>query len=194
MASDEYGPWQPLPLGEAGKLLAGAACRWWISGGYALELHTGRSWRDHDDIDIGVRRDDALALRHHLDGWDLHVAAGGVLTPWDGHPLDESAHENNVWARRTPASPWTIDIPISSGDDREWVYRRDPSVHRPWDVAVLRSPDGLPYLAPEIQLLFKAKNARPKDEIDATVVIPLLEPDRRDWLFRQLPVGHPWSG
>jgi hypothetical protein len=192
MAADEYGPWAPLPLDEAVGLFAGAGFRWWISGGHAFELHLGRSWRDHDDTDVSLRRDDAPAMREHLSRWDLHIGAAGVLTPWDGHPLDEASHENNVWARRTPSSPWALDLTISGGDDREWVYRRDPAVRRPWHEAVLRSSGGVPYLAPEIELLFKCKNTRAKDDVDAAEVIPALEPDRRAWLFRHLPPGHRW--
>jgi len=48
----------------------------------------------------------------------------------------------------------------------------------------------VPYLAPEVQLLFKNKSDRPKDEIDATTVIPELRPQRRTWLARRLPAEH----
>jgi hypothetical protein len=27
-------------------------CRWWIAGGYAIELAAGRRNRDHEDIDV----------------------------------------------------------------------------------------------------------------------------------------------
>ena len=42
-------------------------------------------------------------------------------------------------------------------------------------IAVLLSEQGIPYLAPEIQLLFKSKNNRTKDDGDATEVIPALD-------------------
>lgn len=81
-----------------------------------MPCHSGSrptsAWRDHDDVDVGVRRSDAPAVHRHLAGWDLHVVAGGVLSPWDGRPLDEASAENNVWGRRTPTGPWVIDVQL----------------------------------------------------------------------------------
>ena len=61
--------------------------RWWVSGGLALELHLDRSWRLHDDTDIGICRRDAPDLGATLEGWDIVVASHGLLKPWDGEEL-----------------------------------------------------------------------------------------------------------
>ncbi len=185
---------EPLPLDDAVALFADAPFRWWICGGNALDLHLGTSWRAHDDLDVGIVRADAPAVFRRLAGWDLHVAAGGHLAPWDGRPLRAGTNENNVWVRRSPTQPWVIDVTVGSGSAAAWVYRRDPAIALPWDDAVLRSPGGVPYLAPEIQLLFKSRNHRPKDDADAARVIPYLEPERIAFLDRHLPPGHPWRG
>lgn len=58
--------------------------------------------------------------------------------------------------------------------------------------AILTTSSGVPYLAPELQLLFKAKNPRPKDDVDAQVVIPELDKAQGDRLRRMLPSSHPW--
>jgi hypothetical protein len=179
----------PLPVADGVTVFAGAPFRWWICGGNALDLHLGTSWRPHDDLDVGIVRTAAPALHRWMDGWDLHVAAGGRLTPWTGRPL--AAGENNVWARRSPSEPWTIDITVGSGTSDRWIYRRDERISRPWTDAVLHSGD-IPYLAPEIQLLFKAKSHRPKDDVDAGRVIPALDAGRRRFLADHLPVDHPW--
>ena len=42
-----------------------------------------------------------------------------------------------------------------------------PASRKPWDEAVLTSADGVPYLAPELQLLFKSRDVREKDDVDA---------------------------
>jgi len=97
-----------------------------------------------------------------------------------------------VWARENSESSWRFDLTISSGDDAEWVYRRDQKIRRSWDTAVLWTPSGLPYLAPEVQLLFKSKNPRPKDDLDARQVIPLLDADQRTFLSDHLEDDHPW--
>jgi hypothetical protein len=189
----DLGPWEPLPLEAAVALFAGAPFRWWISGGVALELHVGRSWRPHDDTDAGICRQDVSDLHDVLDGWDVHVAAAGTLRPWRGEPLDAERHENNLWCRRSVGAPWEIDMTIGEGDADRWVYRRDPTVHLAWDEAVLADPHGVPYLAPEIQLLFKAKGLRAKDDTDAREVVPILGVARRDRLRTWLPRDHPWQ-
>ena len=73
-----------------------------------------------------------------------------------------------------------------------WIFRRDPSLRMPWSDAVLQPRSGVPYLAPELQLLYKSRDPRPKDDIDAVFVIPLLEPARRERLRSWLPAAHPW--
>jgi hypothetical protein len=58
---------------------------------------------------------------------------------------------------------------------------------------VLAAADGTRYLAPELQLLFKSKDVRPKDDVDAARVIPLLDVVRRRRLGELLPATHPWQ-
>lgn len=188
---DEYGPWDPIDRGQLATLMDRLAVRWWFTGGHALELHLGRSWRAHDDIDVSMLRGDIGVLRTLEPEWEVHVAAAGVLRRWVGAPLSADAHENNVWLR-PPGGPWRVDLTVGDGDDDRWTFRRDPTFVLPWDRAVRRDGDGLAYLDPGIQLLFKSQQPRPKDDIDATVVIPELD----DWslavLELRLPAAHPW--
>jgi len=194
MGAEELGSWEPLTVAAAVELFQPASFRWWLAGGHALEAHFDRSWRSHEDIDIGITRPDAHRLYDLLDGWDIHLAADGVLTPWDGQPLDgQSDHVGNLWCRRSPHAAWALDILIGDGDDHEWIYKRDATIRRPWNEAILTSANGVPYLAPEVQLLFKHQSDRPKDEVDATTVIPQLDSERRIWLALRLPADHAWQ-
>lgn len=193
MSLSALGPWEPLGLESVVETFASAPFRWWVSGGNALDLHLGRTWRDHDDTDVGVVRSDLRALHTLLSHWDLHVAAVGQLTLWRGEPLEVARHQNNVWCRLTPVGPWILDVTVGEGPDENWIYRRDPSVQVPWGVAVLRTADGIPYLAPELQLLYKSKGLRPKDEVDAAEVIPCLDARQRGRLSRLLESNHPWQ-
>jgi hypothetical protein len=52
--------------------------------------------------------------------------------------------------------------------------------------------DGVPYLAPQLLLIFKSKNMRPKDDVDAREVIPALDDQQRDFLRRRLAPADPW--
>jgi len=73
-----------------------------------------------------------------------------------------------------------------------WIYRRDPSIQRPWESVVERTSNGTPYLAPEIVLLFKAPHARQeKNRTDLMRTLPLLDDERRRWLHAALRRAHP---
>ncbi len=80
-----------------------------------------------------------------------------------------------------------------------WRYRRNPSVIRGIDRMALQTADGIPFLAPELVLLFKSKNTsgknRSKDQADFETVRPFLEPERQAWLRWALLLSdpaHPW--
>jgi hypothetical protein len=162
MGADGLGPWAPLTLGETLDVFDGYGGRWWIAGGRALELFVRDTWRDHDDTDVGVLRQDARMAWQIFETWDPHVAACGQLTRWDGSHLLTEREQNNVWCRRHSAGPWCLDLTIGDGDSEDWVYRRDQTVRVTWGEAVLWSSEGTPYLAPELQMLFKSEDVRPQ--------------------------------
>jgi hypothetical protein len=193
MSASQLGPCEPLELVSVIDVFSSATFRWWISGGHALELHLGRAWRAHEDTDVGVVRRELRSVKAHLHRWDLHVAAAGQLSPWRGEPLDAARHQNNLWCRLGPDRPWVLDLTIGEGSEQRWIYRRDPTIQLPWDRAVLRTTDGVPYLAPELQLLFKSSAPHPKDNLDAAEVIAHLDAPRREHLARLLEPDHPWQ-
>jgi hypothetical protein len=128
-----------------------------------------------------------------LSGWDLRVAASGVLSPWDGTvPLVEES-QNNLWCREDIGRPWCLDVTVGDGDEKSWVFRRNPGIRVPWKEAVLRTERDVPYIAPELQLLFKSRDCRPKDDRDAAEVIPVLTANRRNRLHDLLAEDHPWQ-
>jgi len=185
--------WQPLSVDEAGRVFEGAPFKWWISGGHALDLYVGDRWREHDDLDVGICRSETSRVYEWLGEWDLWLAAVGELSPWDGRQLNLGRDENNVWARRNTRGRWAIDLTVNECSGNKWIYRRDASVTRDWGAAVLESPWGIPYLAPELQLLFKSKHLRAKDHADASHVIPVMGGERRAWLSVRLSREHPWQ-
>ncbi|MFC6285386.1 hypothetical protein ACFP3Q_05575 [Nocardioides sp. GCM10027113] len=80
--------------------------------------------------------------------------------------------------------------------DGEWTYRRDPRIRRA--VGELDGPasdQSRRVLAPEVQLLYKSKNPRPKDEAGLLAVLPHLDADQSSWLADALSLvspDHPW--
>jgi hypothetical protein len=53
-----------------------------------------------------------------------------------------------------------------------WVCRRDASITLPYSELILRTSEGIPYAAPEVALLFKAKQLREKDILISSVCCP----------------------
>jgi hypothetical protein len=174
-------PWQALSVEEVAALLGGLPVRWWIAGGQAIDLFVGSSTRQHQDVDVAVLRPDQLTVQTHLDGWDLRVAHDGHLTQWAPGQLLAS-HEHGIWARPNPASPWRLELLVDDVSDGQWAYRRNPAVRLPLDRLGRTTASGVPYLRPEVVLLYKAKRPQPPDEHDAAVAIPRLSQSQRAWL------------
>lgn len=191
-----WGPAEPASLAEISVILGGAGVPWWIAGGYAVELAVGRPVRDHADIDVLVLRRDQFAVQRALPGWQWQaVDPPGTMRPWRaGEYLGASVHE--VWCRPGPDEPWRMEIVLDESDGDDWVSRRDQRIRRPLTTLGAVTADGVPYLAPEIALYYKAKVGRPKDEIDFTAVLPVLGGDQRRWLAGAIAITygpeHPW--
>lgn len=198
------GPWEPATPREVAErfsvLRPGAP--WWIAGGYAIELAVGYAFRDHGDLDVLLLRRDQLAVQEALDGWQWWAAdPPGTLRPWrSGEVLGPDVHD--IWCRPGPDEPWRIQVMLDASSGQDWVSRRDSRVRRPIDALGAMSqaspahPAPVPYLAPEVQLYYKARNPRPKDERDFTAVLPVLTAEQRHWLLDALALTqehHPWA-
>ena len=188
------GEWEPLSVEAVTELLRGVDARWWIAGGWALDLHLGRQTRSHHDLDVLVLREDLPGLRERLRGWDLHAAdppGAGVLRPWPEHELLPAAL-HDIWCRPTPTSPWMLQLMVDDTDGADWVYRRDSRIRRP--VAELYGPastPGRPVLAPEVQLLGKSRTPRPQDVADFRLVAGALDERQTTWLREALTTVAP---
>jgi hypothetical protein len=79
----------------------------------------------------------------------------------------------------------------------QWVFKRDPTIRGDIDSLGRRTSTGVLYMAPEIQLLYKAKpQTLEKDEADFQVALPLMEESACAWLLgclaKRFPDGHAW--
>jgi len=194
--ADELGCWQPLPPDDLVAVLAQVPVAWWLAGGWALDRYLGRVTREHADTDVQVRHRDHMQVRVALADWDMHAAdPPGTLRPW---PVDEELgpHIHDIWCRRSPNAPWQFQLMLAEDQHGMWLYRRDSRIRLPLDaLAGPASTSSLRVLAPEIQLLYKSKALRPKDQQDFDAVLPVLEAQRRQWLRNALQLAdpsHPW--
>jgi hypothetical protein len=190
-----YGPWAPLDVDGAKALLDGFAPTWWLVGGYAIEAFTG-VLREHEDIDLSMLACDAPLLRQHVgDRWDLWTNVNGRIRPMTERWPDLPEPDCQIWVRRDWASPWVADLPVTPDVDGLWQNKRLPDHVLPVEEATWVTDDGVRVLNPEIVLLFKSTNGRPKDRRDLEVALPLLEPGPRRWLresIARLRPDHPW--
>lgn len=194
MGTTDLGVWQPFTVGDVLTLMAGTEVMWWLSGGEALDVFVGRPTRPHADIDISLRRSDLAAFREFVARQlELKIAHDGRLYDFSesGRPRDPDVH--GLWARETTTGPWRLQINLEPVENDEWIYRRQPAVRVPVEHVIRRRDDGLPYVAPAVQLLWKAKDTQPKDETDFETVLPLLDEHERAWLADVISRCHPAS-
>jgi GrpB-like predicted nucleotidyltransferase (UPF0157 family) len=185
------------PVQRVAEELREMPCPWYICGGWALDIFLGSVSRVHLDVDVIVPRADQLIMQKHLTdrGWSLMTgSSAGRLEPWPMHMrLESPRHQVN--ALRDSAF---IDLLLTDLEGA-WRYRREPTIIRDVSRIGLRSGDGIPFLAPELVLLFKSVNTsgreRNNDQGDFERVYPHLEPERRAWLRWALTASdpsHPW--
>jgi hypothetical protein len=98
---------------------------------------------------------------------------------------------HSLWIRQPGTSLWTLELMLDECIDDVWVYRRDEAIRRPLSTLIQRGAVGLPYLAPEIQLLYKARSPRSYDQIDFDRIAPRLTAAARRWLLESLECAEP---
>ena len=195
--------WSPLSVAELATAFAGMPVPWWIAGGVALDLFLGHTTRPHEDIDVQIlRRDQSIVQGHLQHDWRLFKTKQPDpphLAPWpSGEFLDSPI--NDVWARsELHDGPWRFQLMLMEAEGAEWVYRRLPSIRGRIAEMGLLTDMGVPYLRPEIQLLYKGRHdVRPKDTQDLQRLLPRLAREKAAWLLdclrAQYPEGHEWIG
>jgi hypothetical protein len=187
-------PWDPWRPGEVAQLLSGVPVPWYVAGGWSIDLFRGTQTREHEDLEIAVPGGACTfaPFRRALAGYDMEVVGSGRCWPIDS-PAFDLLHQ--TWVSEPATGVYRLDIFREPHDGSTWICRRDETIRLPYDQIIRRTGTGIPYLVPEIVLLFKAKHARPKDDADLRGTLPLLEPAARGWLgwaLRRVHPGHTW--
>jgi hypothetical protein len=191
--------WEPWTPAHVAGLLAGVTAPWYVAGGWALDLFLGRVTRPHEDLEIAAPAAAFGQVRQALEPFEFEVAGGGYLWPLDS-PQFATTHQTWVSEPATgrPGDRvYRLDVFREPSRDELWAWRRDKSIALPYQRVIRRDRAGIPYLAPDIALLFKAKATRPKDDADFRVAAPLLDPEARNWLrgmLERMHPGHDWIG
>ena len=181
-------PWEAWTPAEVTARLAGLDVPWAVAAGWAIDLFRGGPTREHEDLEITVPAARFGEVRAALAAYDLEVIGFGRRWPLDS-PAFTALHQ--TWVREPGGGPYRLDIFREPHDGGTWICRRDPAIRRPYAEIIAATPDGIPYLVPEVVLLFKAKHTRPKDEAGFDGALPLLAPAQRAWLAQSLARVHP---
>ncbi|HXQ11279.1 MAG TPA: hypothetical protein VN805_09835 [Caulobacteraceae bacterium] len=183
---------------QAAVALAGVSAPWAVAGGWAIDLWLGEQTREHEDLEITVPAAFFPEIRARLDDLGLKLFAvddGAVIALEPGEAPARRTHQ--TWVMDPAVAGWRVDVFREPGDAQTWIYRRTGALSAPRAWAAGRTPAGIPFVAPQIVLLFKAKAMRDKDRADFSIVAPRLSPEARNWLAAALETihpGHPWIG
>lgn len=194
--------WEPWSPAEVHARLRDVRAPWYVAAGWALDLHRGEQTREHQDTEVGLpNTPEAFGqVRTALAGFHFEVVGSGLFWPLDS-PAYATMHQTWVSeagpgaASGEPGRTYRLDVFREPHRDGQWVCRRDETIILPYDQIIRRDTAGIPYLAPQFALLFKAKANRPKDQADLAGALPLLTADERAWLaaaVRRIHPGHDW--
>lgn len=183
--------WHAWTPAEVAARLSGTAPCWYVAAGWALDLFVGGLGREHGDLEIGVPRERFAEIVDAFPGFEWDVVGDGHVWPFP----EQADNMHQTWLREPATGLYRLDVFREPHRGDQWVCRRDASITLPYNELMLRTDDGIPYVIPEVVLLFKAKARRAKDETDFLHALPALDQSRRSrlsrWLSRVHP-GHPW--
>ncbi len=216
---------------ELNDYLAKADIDWAICGGDAIDMFVGKQTRDHKDIDVAVFWDEREQLLTYLlqGNWRIFEPENGLLREVTNLQNDYRK-KDNLWcilnsssayyiekdhgdfyqittSRKQQVSLDFIEFLFNDRDGNSFLYKRNHNIKL--GNAILHDFNGIPFLAPEMVLLYKSvftrylDSSRPEDismvncyRHDFNMSLPLLTIEQKYWLKNALlvcyPDGHEW--
>lgn len=174
---------------EVARRLAGIEAPWCVAAGWALDLFRGKQTREHGDIEVAIPATHFPEVRDRFPGYVFDAVSSGRI--WTNATPDVLAATHQTWLRDPATDNYLVDVFREPHDGRMWICRHDTTIRLPYDEIIRHTADGVPYLAPELVLLFKAKHARPKDQADFDATVPHMTPAQRTTLAELLGRAYP---
>ncbi|MFE6097759.1 nucleotidyltransferase domain-containing protein [Streptomyces massasporeus] len=178
--------WTPS---EVAQQLVGISTPWYVAAGWALDLFRGSQTRAHGDIEIAIPAASFPEVRYRFPGYVFDAVGSGRI--WEEATPEVLAAVHQTWLRDPATGNYLLDVFREPHDGDTWICRRDERIRLPYSDIIHHTQDGIPYLAPELVLLFKAKGARRKDQSDFDATLPHLSPAQREALAELLDRVHP---
>jgi len=183
-ADEEWEGWSPA---RAASEIGITEVPWCVTGGWAIELFVGTSFRAHGDLEVAIPSSRWSDFRRCLPGLEFFVAGSGELFSLEDPAFDE---HHQTWGRDR-LGRFRIDVFREPHDEDTWICRRDAVLRRPYPDLIRRTNDGIPYMVPEVVLLFKAKHDLPKDRQDLHEALPRMDERSIGWLADAIAIVHP---
>jgi hypothetical protein len=128
-------------------------------------------------------------VRLRRSGYVFDAVSSGRI--WQNAIPDVLAATHQTWLRDPATGSYLLDVFREPHDGDTWICRRDETIRLPYNDIIHHTQDGIPYLAPELVLLFKAKHGRRKDQADFDDTVPYMTPVQRETLAKLLTRAHP---
>jgi hypothetical protein len=176
------------PIENTKRHFASFPGKYWIAGGWAIDLHVGRKTREHKDVEIAIARNDQQLLLQLPDLSRIEYIENRTVKIWKGQRLELPVHEMYCHFN----SGHILEVLLNEFTAADWLYRRNTAIHLAKNKFINKNGAPLPL---EVVLLFKAKHRREKDDQDFMSAFPILGPDKKDWLRQALKTedqNHPW--
>lgn len=212
---------KPL-LSELKLFLQDASFDYILCGGYAVDLYLKCETRVHSDIDVGVFWEDREKVIRFMKSknWIIYEAQGGgkvrklsALEDYDferrknivclshNNPRIHISHiEEDIYTFNIDELEQTdldyVEFLFNERSDNKFIYYWDSQITRELSKAIMKE-GSIPYLAPELSLLYKSTNSNiDKNIVDFENTIKKLDSERKQWLNDALitayPQGHSW--
>lgn len=207
---------------EANNLLKNGSFDYAFCGGHALDMFLGYESRVHGDIDICAFWEDRDKIIEYMisQGYKVYeMLGGGRAHPITGtsnlirlkknifccledcplvktYPIEE---DGNCWMEFFHVGQTKLDyieFLFNNKSDSRFEYVRNPEITLELDKAICFSDD-IPYLAPEIILLYKSTDIdRQGYQQDFELAYKAMSDEQKQWLQsalkREFPNGHKW--
>lgn len=165
---------------------------YWIAGGWAIDLFVGTVTRGHGDVDVLVLDRDQDRLRElWLEGLLVRRHRDEVRDWPPGERLEPGPDLLELTDASVSPRKLELLIGMTRGDDWVW-HRGKQTLHRPLASLGQVGPLGLPYVAPEVSLMTRARHRRDKDDHDFRVAVATMSAEQKRWLLGCLLPDHPW--
>jgi hypothetical protein len=102
---------------------------------------------------------------------DWAICGGWAIDLFLGRQTREHSHEPNF-----------IEVLLNESDETHFLFRRDKSICHLKGELIHFSEEGIPYLAPEIVLLYKSKKLDKNNQHDFEVCASELGDGQKEWL------------